>query len=218
MTNVKKNIITIIVGSIVATTAMLSINQANAFESEEQAKRGGHENRKAHRGGKVFNKLDINEDGMLSFDEMLSPALLRAEKKLSKKDTDEDGFISFEEYITTQNGTKPDLSEIADEIVQCVADVKAETGNDDIEVPSADQFKSLEEKFSAIDTSGDGLISLDELQAKVTEKITNAFNNKDANEDGFVSEEEFKTRNGSNRATRRAIRSCVEEITADEVI
>lgn len=207
MTNVKKNIITIVIGGIVASTALLSISQANAFE--RGGKRGG---------GQVFQALDVNQDSLLSLNEMLTPALARAETRLTTKDTDEDGVISFEEFIATKDGTKTDLSDIADEIVQCVADLKAETENENIEVPSPDQFMSLDDKFAELDTSGDGFIDLTELQDRVTEKVNDKFTMKDVDQDGFLDMGEFNKRNSSKGATRRAIRHCIAEITSDDII
>ncbi len=207
MTNVKKNIITIIVGGIVASTAVLSISQVSAFE---RGKRGG---------GASFQRMDTNLDGTLSLDEITLPMTEKVAKMLTHKDTDEDGSISFEEYNLSRGGdSKTDLSAIADDIVQCVADVKAETNDDNITVPSADQFLSPQARFDDIDTNIDGLLSLEELQAKATAKGSSAFDNMDADDNGEVSEDEFNTAKDSRKATRKVIRQCISEINEDAIV
>jgi Ca2+-binding EF-hand superfamily protein len=191
-------------------TTILSMAQVNAFE------RGAH--RGADKGAGSFNRIDINQDGQLSLDELTTPALSKVEKKLTNKDTDEDGVISFEEFQQTRNGTMTDLSDIADEIVLCVTDIKAENGNDDIVVPSADKFMSPADKFAAIDSSGDELISLDELQATVTEKVAASFLIMDQNADGFVSEDEFNAAKAKRRATKDAVRQCIAELSSEDIV
>ena len=110
------------------------------------------------------------------------------------------------------------MSEIAEEIVQCVSDIKAETGNDDILVPSVDHFMSTADKFAALDTSADGFVSLDELQAKVTEKVTTMFAQMDSDDDGFISEDEFNAAKVVRHATKKAIRQCIAEINSDDIV
>jgi len=208
MTKVNKNLITIIVAGIVTATSILSITQANAFE------RG----KKGHRGGQAFERIDADESGFLILDEILTPMLNKAESKIDRKDSDEDGVISFDEFNQTRDGTKTDLSEIADEIVQCVSDTKDETADENIEIPSADKFSSPEDKFLAIDTSGDGFIDLTELEAKITSKATTSFTEMDTDLDDQISEEEYEANKAIHSATGQAIRSCIEELTEEDVI
>ena len=192
--------------ALLATATVLSISQANAFE------RGGH------RGAGEFNRIDVNQDGQLSLDEMTTPLMSKIARKFSKKDNDDDGFISLEEFQQTRNGTKLDLSDIADDIVQCVTDKKSETADEDIIVPSADKFASPADKFSLTDTSNDGSINLEELQAKITANITVSFLVMDQNADGFINEEEFNAAKASKKATKSAIRQCIDELNSEELI
>lgn len=194
--------------STVLATSVLSISQASA---QERGARGG-EGR-----GNPFTRMDTDGDGFLSLDEMTANIVTKAEKMLARKDTDEDGVISLEEYMANRQGAAIDLSDIAGEIVQCVEDVKAETGDENIIVPDADHFKSPEDRFADVDTSGDGLIDVTEIEAHLMTKTTNAFDTMDTDEDGLVSQDEFKTQHGSRRATRGVIRGCVAELTAEEV-
>jgi Ca2+-binding EF-hand superfamily protein len=206
MNKITKKLNPVLLTALFATTAILSISQANAFE------RGGH------RGAGGFDKIDVNQDGQLSLDELTTPKMSKAERKFSQKDGDDDGLISFEEFQQTRNGTMTDLSDIANEIVQCVADTKAETANDDIMVPTADKFISPTEKFAATDTSGDGFISFEELQDKVIEKVAASFLVMDQDADGLVTEDEYNAAKTIKKATKSTIRQCIEELNSEDII
>ncbi|MCY7294571.1 hypothetical protein [Alteromonas sp. a30] len=58
--------------------------------------------------------------------------------------------------------------------MQCVAELKAEFGDENIVVPDADKFLSPEDRFDNGDTSGDGLLIFEEVLAATTEKTTEA--------------------------------------------
>jgi Ca2+-binding EF-hand superfamily protein len=206
MNKITKKLNPVLLTALFATTAILSISQANAFE------RGGH------RGAGGFEKIDVNQDGQLSLDELTTPKMSKADRKFSQKDSDDDGLISFEEFQQTRNGTVTDLSDIADEIVQCAADTKAETSNDDIMVPTADKFISPTERFAATDTSADGFISLEELQDKVIEKVAASFLMMDQDANGSVSEDEYNAAKAIKNATKSTIRECIEELNSEDII
>ena len=191
--------------TLFAATVVLSISQANAFE-------------RGHRGAGGFNNIDTNQDGLLSLDEMTTPLMAKTERRFSQKDSNDDGLISFEEFQQTRHGTMTDLSDIANDIVQCVSDIKAETGNDDIMVPSADKFLSPTDKFTATDSSGDNFINLEEIQDKVEAKVAASFLVMDQDADSFVNEDEFNTSKIIKKATRSTIRQCIREINSEEII
>jgi len=187
----------------------------NQNSATGQSQRG--ERKKGHdRGAKIFKRLDSNEDGVLSLDEMTAVIAGKTEKVFTHKDSDEDGLLSLEEFSQNRRGERVDLSGIADEIVQCVTDLKAETGNEYINVPDADNFQSVGEKFAEVDSSADGFIDLAELQASKLAKTTAAFANMDSDDNGEVSSEEFKTQWKTHKTTKRAIHQCVSEIIDDE--
>ncbi|MBT4522870.1 MAG: hypothetical protein HOC23_22955 [Halieaceae bacterium] len=162
-----------------------------------------------------FARMDFNEDGVLSLEEMTEPALVGAEKLLSRKDKDDDDLLSPEEIQHHRRGDVGDLSAIVDDIIQCVADIKEETGNEDIVVPTADSFLSPEDKFDMLDTSGDGFIDLIELQEGGVAKATNAFDEMDTDANNEVSLEEFRAGHKSHGATKKAVRQCIRELTDD---
>ena len=203
MSMIKKSVNFVLLAGLVTTATALSISQSLAAE------RGGH------RGGHSFTRIDVNVDGVISLDEMTTPAAAKAALKLTKKDTDEDGVLSFEEFEQGRNGVIADYSDIADDIVLCVADLAAE----DVVVPDANNFLSPADKFTAIDTSGDSLIDSDELAAAKVAKATEAFTNLDADEDGSVTEAEYEAGQVSRSATRSAVRQCIADlIAADEEV
>ncbi|MFT5162414.1 MAG: Ca2+-binding EF-hand superfamily protein [Alteromonadaceae bacterium] len=211
MTRITKRFNTTVLAALVASTTLLSMPQASAADGENA--RGG---RGGHHGAKMFARLDTNEDGVLSLTEMTDPVANKADKKLSRKDGDEDGVLSLAEFQQNRHGNTSDLSAIADEIVQCVADVKAESGDDNIVVPTADHFISSEDRFAAIDSNEDGAIDLAELEVSMLSKAENDFNTTDADEDGEVTQAEFDAQKAVHRATKKAIRGCVQDINDGE--
>jgi len=200
-----KRINPVVLASVLATT-ILSMSQATAFERGGQKGIGG------------FTRMDVNQDGLLSLEEMSAPQMSKSIRKFTRKDTNEDGLLTLEEFQQTRNGTAVNLADIANELVQCVSDVKAELGDENIMIPAAEQFISVEDKFANIDTDSDGAITLDELQAKVTDKIALAFITMDLDADNFVDEDEFNAAKIVRSATKQAIRQCLDEINSDEII
>jgi len=206
MSNMTKKINPVVLAGILATT-ILSMSQAAAFE------RGGQ------RGVGGFMHMDVDQDGLLSLEELTAPMMARSMKKFSRKDSDEDSFLTLEEYQqSSRSGTAVNLTDIANELVQCVSDIKAASGDVNITVPTTDRFLSVEEKFTNLDTNNDEVISLDEIQAKVTDKMALAFITMDLDADNSVSEDEFNAANIVRSATKQAIRQCIDEINTDEII
>ncbi|BDX05689.1 EF-hand domain-containing protein [Planctobacterium marinum] len=163
-----------------------------------------------------FQSLDSSGDEVLSLDEFTANTSERAENKFNRKDTDEDGFLSFEEATTNRRGEATDHSEIAQDIVDCVAALTED--NDTIIVPETSDFSSPEERFNAVDTSGDGLLSLEEVQDNALNKVSSAFESMDTDASGDVSYEEFESHNQQRKATRQAIRNCINELENDSVV
>ncbi|NQZ07149.1 MAG: hypothetical protein HRT35_08305 [Algicola sp.] len=224
MTKFTKRLNIAVLAGLVATTAVLSVPQAMADDRADRGPRGGghHGGQKGGNGearlAKMFARLDVNEDGVLSLTELTDPTAAKAAKILARKDADEDGVLSLEEMQRNRHGNAVDLSAIADEIVACVTDLAAEAGNEGIVVPTAADFKSSEDRFNEVDTSGDGSIDLAELEAAGLAKANNAFDRMDADEDGSVTAEEFGAAHKSRRATKKAIRQCVQEINDDSEV
>jgi Ca2+-binding EF-hand superfamily protein len=238
MTNMTKKVNITLLAAIIATTFAISPAMAGSGGMGGSGGNGGGMGNGGNGGGmgsngnqdhqgnggmngrdraiRMFERLDANDDGVLSLDEMTSPVPAKAEKMLNHKDTDEDGLLSLDEWQHGRRGAQMDLSDIADEIVQCVADIKEETGNEFIVVPNADDYKSPAERFADIDTSGDGFIDLAELETHKLAKVTDVFMTMDSDENGEVTVEEYKKVLKEHRATRRAVRKCVNELIDEE--
>lgn len=198
---------------IIALTAATSCVVTSMAVAHERGK-GRNTTEDGRRGHAQFVRIDSNADGFLQFDELLLPVLNKTAARFNRKDADQDGFLTFAE--ATGEREPRDLSVIAGEIVQCVADLKADTGNELIIVPDASQFKSPEQKFANADTSGDELLELAEVQAVAQSKVEKAFSAMDSDGDGQISMDEFKAHKQIRHATHRAIKNCVEEIQAEE--
>ena len=112
--------------------------------------------------------------------EMIDASLNKVAKRFERADADANGEISLEEYLAARREGALDLSLYAEEIVECVENVKLDTGDDTIEVPAVSDFLSPEDKFAAKDTDDDGVITLAEAEANAQAKATEKFNNLDA--------------------------------------
>ena len=162
-----------------------------------------------------FDRIDTSGDGAIELDELQIRRANAAERIFSRKDSDDDGFLTLEEATTTRRGVANDYSDIAEDIVACVADQKEETGNDDIVVPDVSQFQSPEDRFNETDISGDGLLDLAEVEIRDAAKQEEKFIDMDTDADTFVSFEEFSAAHDVRRATRRAINTCIDELTEE---
>lgn len=229
MTTMIKQVNITLIASVIAATIFIpqaiagdrNGNDRGGRDGQQHERRGDHHdrqggNRDRMRGIKMFNRLDMNGDSVLSLDEMTTPINAKVEKIFAYKDSDQDGLLSLAEFQKNRRGEHFDLSGIADEIVQCVTDLKAETGNENIVVPDAEQFLPVADKFAAIDTSVDGFVDLAELQAAKMAKVTNVFGNMDSDEDGMVSKDEFKAQLKSHFVTKRAIHQCINDLIDEE--
>ena len=183
------------------TLTFVGLNISSAMAEERAGGRSGG-----------FSNADTNQDGALDLDEMIAAATAKVERKFSDKDTDEDGFVTFEEFTASGRGAL-DLTEYAEDIVQCVADLKEELGSETIQVPSVDDFKSPQEKFNALDTNSDGVVELTEATDAAAAKATEKFETLDADDDGLVTQEEKKAHAEAHKGTRRAIKTCIKEVT-----
>ena len=158
---------------------------------------------------------DTNGDGAIDLAEATAVATAKAEKRFESLDTDVDGFVTFEEYTASDRGSR-DLTEYAQDIVDCVAQLKEDLGSETIVVPSVDDFKSPQERFDGVDTNLDGVVELSEAIAKAVSKATDKFNAQDTDLDGLVTKEERKAYKREHRGTKKAIKQCIDEVTSED--
>lgn len=218
----KKSVVATLVGTVLASVVMTSVAQAQEGPGKRRANGGERNNNGAvaervaeRRATRAFNRIDTSDDSLITLDEFTAKVDTRAERSFNRKDADEDGLLSLEEATTNRRGqSRPDYSDIADEIVACVAELAEE--DETIIVPDADHFGSPQDRFDAVDTSADGFLSLEEVQAAALNKATTAFDTMDADASGDVTLEEFKAAGASRRATRQAVRSCIEELDTED--
>ncbi len=212
---INKSKLATVIGSLVVAS-LLASTAVSAQEGPRGKRGGGNGDPQAHAERK-FERLDTSGDAVISLDEFTANTDERAERRFNRKDADDDGFLTLEEATTGRRGrTAPDHSDIAEDIVACVAELAAE--DDSIVVPDADRFQSPEDKFNSVDTSGDGMIDLAEAQAAALDKATSAHAAMDTDEDGGVTLEEFMAAGESRRATRSAVRECIDELTSDDIV
>jgi hypothetical protein len=210
MLKANENLMTVAVIAAIATTLLISATSADAEGK-------GHRGNAEHKTTQQFNRLDTNEDEILALSELLTPALIKTENKFNSADTDEDGFLTFEEATAGLYGNNG-LSDIAEEIVQCVADTVAETANELINELTVDNFQSPQDKFDNKDTSLDSLLDLTEMLDAKTAQVTSTFANMDNDGSDTVSFDEYLLYKQQRQATRRAVKSCVDELTDDEEV
>lgn len=208
MLKANKNLMTMAIIGAITTTLLLTTSQGIAHER-------GHKGNQQRKAVAQFKRLDANDDRVLEVDELTVPALNKAERKFNRKDADADGFLTYEE-ATAGHPERKDLSSIAEEIVQCVADIKEETGNENIIVPDVDKFSSPRDKFDNVDTSNDSLLDLPEVRAMATNKAKDKFTTMDTDENDQVSLEEFMRHKLQRHTTRRVVKSCIDELLDDE--
>lgn len=182
----KKN--TIYLCSAICVIGLLFINTAMArgrFGNTNLNRFAANSNNSHCRGHKhgprdpqaVFDRLDENEDGVISLEEFIGP-----DEHFSLIDTDNSGDLTFEEI------------EFAPAIL--AVDKMDENLDGDI---SAAEFRGPEDKFNTIDENGDRILTFAELEAAVGEVRLRFRHNPqalidrlDEDGDGVISQDEFK--------------------------
>jgi hypothetical protein len=200
----KKSIINIALIGTTLTALTLSI--------PADARKGGKGGKKAPE--KLFARIDADSSETVTLEEMLANIDTRAQKKLDRADTDTSSEIELDEFLAKKRH-QTDLSAYAEDIVQCVQDAKDESGDDNIEVPTADRFMAPEAKFASFDIDLSNGISLSEITTAMTDRRTNAFNNMDVDNSNDVTVEEFTSRFEIKKATRKALKTCIDELVDD---
>jgi Ca2+-binding EF-hand superfamily protein len=210
--NFKKNLVNI---SVVLLT-VIGVGSAHADDHEDR--KGGKDKQKAEKHHTVagkFKRLDADESGTLTLNEMTSNLAEKAQKKMTRADSNNDGAISLQEYLVAKPHVH-DYSSIAEALVECVAAIKEQTGDSNIVVPDASQFTSPETKFASIDVNSDGGLTLNELQNHMQTRVSESFNAMDADSNGEVTQDEFVAAAQMKKATKKAVKQCAEDLLDDD--
>lgn len=180
-----------------AIASSLAFTTANAFAAERSK-----------------GRFDTNGDSAIDLTEATAAATAKAEKHLIKLDTDLDSLVSLDEYLADERASR-DLTTYAEDIVECVSQMKEDSGDDTINIPNVSDFTSPEQRFSTTDTSSDSYIDLAEAIERSVSKATANFTAQDANADGLVTKEESKAYRSNNKSTRQAVKTCINDVTTE---
>lgn len=209
---------------ILSTTALLSmaiLPVASAQDGEPRFDRGsvnaegrpqrgpalGPDRRRPGRPGgnpeRLFERLDTDGDGFVDEDEFIDARLYRVDEQFDRRDVDGDGLLSEEEASRPRRRDHGDDPRLREEVIACVRETIA-----DWEGPH-----KVGDRFDALDTSGDGYISLVELSTALQERAYVLFDRMDSNNDGLISLEEVEAFLKDQINLRSVIRACIDEVT-----
>ncbi|NMP29976.1 hypothetical protein HII17_00255 [Thalassotalea sp. M1531] len=158
---------------------------------------------------------DTNGDMAIDISEAIAAATTKTEKRFETLDADLDGAVSLDEYLANDRSGR-DLTDYAQDIVDCVADIKDESGSETIVVPEVESFQTPEQRFSNVDANADGVIELSEAIDHATTKATEKFNTMDTDLDGLVTKEERQAHRENFRGTHKAIKECIDLVTSED--
>lgn len=160
---------------------------------------------------------DTDADGQVSEMEFVDEHLVRIDDQFERRDTDGDGLISVDEHEAPRGlrggpqrlprRDRPERPELdRAEVIACVRETIA-----DYE-PELD--RPLDDIFDAVDTDGDGMLSLTEVSTFLEARAHALFARIDDNGDGFITESEVAAHFEEQLNLRRVIKACIDELTA----
>ena len=177
-----------------------------------------------------IERLDTNDDGKISQEEFLTPALDRLDDMFERRDTNGDGLIAEGEGRPQRpaargnddgnrpgraaRGERPTRGERParganvdrDEVLACVQQQVP-----DFELPERPDGDDVDDRFADVDTNGDGSLSLGEVTASVTANAQARFARQDSNGDGFITTDEIEALQDARAETAKAMRDCVQQ-------
>lgn len=148
----------------------------------------------------TMDKMDFNQDGVITEEDILQRMLNRTEKRFQRMDQDDDDFLTYTEF--TQRPRH--FAEIDhDALKSCIE--SALTTQSHIIPPTPD------ETFVLADSDSDEQISRNEFNAFVTEMAALRFSSLDSDGDGQLSDQE-RTEAKAFRTQMRQIKyTCISE-------
>ena len=170
-----------------------------------------------------MERLDTNNDGKISQEEFLAPAIDHLDEMFERRDTNGDGLIAEGEGrpqrpaargnddgnrrdrpARGERPARPDISR--DEVLACV-----QKQVPDFDLPERPDADDVDDRFAAIDTNGDGKLSLSEVSASVTANAKARFGRMDSNGDGFITTAEIEAMQDARADTAKAMRDCMQK-------
>ncbi len=165
---------------------------------------------------RFIEQRDTDADGRVSEMEFVDEQLVRIDDQFERRDNDGDGRISVDEHEAhparpgPQRGPRRDRPERPEldraDVIACARETIADYD------PELD--RPLDEIFDAVDTDGDGILSLTEVSIFLEARAHALFARIDENGDGFITESEVAAHFEEQLNLRRVIKACIDELTA----
>jgi Ca2+-binding EF-hand superfamily protein len=143
--------------NLVLAAAVLALGTVPLFaaEGDAPADRGARE-------GEMFKRLDTNNDGVLTKDELEARGAQRVAQSFDKLDRDKDGMVTQEEMKEARTTRMAAMKEHAEERFK-TADKNGDGSLSKEEATAG--MPRLAQRFDALDQNKDGQLSPDELRA-----------------------------------------------------
>jgi len=156
---------------------------------------------------KILTRMDYNNDGIISEEDLLNRMLEKAERRFNRQDTNADGMLSLDEF-----SIKPGRFEAIDHdaVRTCVVEALAENPIEGIDT-SFPIRPSPEEAFSLADSNADDSIDGDEYTLFITNRAAERFSYMDADSNTVLSEEEMTTALEIRSVLRQIRHDCISE-------
>lgn len=160
---------------------------------------------------RLIERLDADEDGLLSFEEYSAPLLQRVDRLLERLDRDGNGKVEGEEAEPPRRREG--------------AEVRRRRGRGFAVDPRAvracvheeiTDFRPLERGEGLLAELGaDGVITPEEILAALRERARERFDRLDADGDGLLSREELREERQRQRQLLRTARACASSAASD---
>ena len=154
----------------------------------------------------MMQRLDTNEDGVITLQEFTDVRLKRGGVLFDRLDQNSDGVISTDEYADRPGkgfvGRRESLELDQETFTQCMKDQLGD---------SYQERPTWEELFSVTDTNSDGLIDREEFLAHKEANAAERFAQIDTNNDNNLDSNELETIKAQMQENRQARRSCYLE-------
>lgn len=144
------------------------------------------------RRGKRLMKMDTNQDGALTRDELSAGFAAKVTRKLERIDANKDGYIDRDEMTKMR-------AKFAERRAQRHMNLSPEK-----QAKRAARFEAkMERRFAKVDTDGDGRLGVAEMHAAANRRVDRMFERLDTNRDGVLVKAELaKARKGERRGKK----------------